>query len=247
MPPAAASYLIMVNYVDPNTLSDSVAESVNKDLGEQAEVAGHLAELQAQYKSMPADTVPLVRARLELELADAMQFLKQGEEAWPLARGAFDVFLEAEEWELATRACEVLYKTGQPDFLSALGQGVWLGVTYPIAPELTIEMLSHVVEDTPDDSDGAAVAAATAAFIADVRCEEGSEKEQLQFFSQQLLGKVARRHSNVENEQQFRYWIEKLELDQPEKFLVRLRNIVDVLVQTDWWFDREALQEKIPE
>jgi len=27
---------------------------------------------------------------------------------------------------------------------------------------------------------------------------------------------------------------------------VRLRNVVDVLVQDQWWFDREALQEQIP-
>lgn len=236
----------MVDYVDPNSLPDTAADSVNKDLGEQAEVAGHLAELQEQYKSLPEDTVPLVKAELELMIADAMQFLKQGENAWPIARQAFDVFMEAEEWESAARACNVLYLSGQPDSLSALGQGVWLGVTYPISPEISIELLSHIIDDTPDDSDGAAVAAATAAFIADVRCEEGKEKEQLQFFAQQLMGKVARRHSNVENEQQFAYWIEKLELDQPDKFLVRLRNIVDVLVQTDWWFDREALQAKIP-
>ena len=40
--------------------------------------------------------------------------------------------------------------------------------------------------------------------------------------------------------------MEKLELKQPEKFLVRLRNVVDVLVQDDWWFDREALSERLP-
>ena len=236
----------MVDILDPNALQDTAAESVGTDLGEQAEVAGRLAELQAQYEALPEDTVPMVRAGLELEIADAMQFLHQGENAWPIARRAFDIFLEAEEWEWAARACNILYQSGQPGSLSALGQGVWLGVTYPINPELSIELLNHVVDDTPDDSDGAAVAAATAAFLADARGGEGKEKEQLQFFTQQLLGKVARRHSNVENEQQFAYWIDKLELDQPDKFLVRLRNIVDVLVQDDWWFDREALQARIP-
>ena len=34
---------------------------------------------------------------------------------------------------------------------------------------------------------------------------------------------------------------------QPDKFLVRLRNIVDVLVQEDWWFDRDELRARIPE
>ena len=37
-----------------------------------------------------------------------------------------------------------------------------------------------------------------------------------------------------------------IELREPDKFLPRLRNVVDVLVQDDWWFDREALQAELP-
>jgi hypothetical protein len=103
-----------------------------------------------------------------------------------------------------------------------------------------------VIDDTPDDSDGAAVAAATACLLADVRAPEGPDRERLTFFAQQLLGKVARRHSQVETQEQFDFWIERLELNDPDKFLVRLRNVVDVLVQEDWWFDREAIQARIP-
>ena len=123
---------------------------------------------------------------------------------------------------------------------------IWIGVTCPIDPEISVNLLSHVIDDTPDDSDGAAVAAATAAFIADVRAPEGPDKERLSFFAQQLLGRVARRHSEVETQQQFELWVERLELNEPDKFLVRLRNVVDVLVQDQWWFDRDALQASIP-
>lgn len=237
----------MIDYLDPNKLQDTVADSVGKDLGELAEVEGHLAELRQQFATLPEDADELEKSELALEIARALQLLSKGEEAWPLARQTVDSFIEAQAWEQAADACNILYQTSEPGFLSALGQGVWLGVTYPIDPELSIELLSHVVDDTPDDSDGAAVAAAAASFIADVRTQEGPERERMLFFTQQLLGKVARRHSDVENEQQFKYWMEKLELDQPDKFLVRLRNIVDVLVQEDWWFDREALQSRLPE
>ena len=120
-------------------------------------------------------------------------------------------------------------------------------MTFPIDPEISVNLLSHVVDDTPDDSDGAAVAAATACFIADVRAEEGPDRDRLQFFAQQLLGRVARRHSEIETQAQFDLWIERLELNEPDKFLVRLRNVVDVLVQDQWWFDRDALQAQIPE
>jgi hypothetical protein len=66
------------------------------------------------------------------------------------------------------------------------------------------------------------------------------------FFATQTLGNVARRHSGVDGQEAFDLWMERLELKEPEKFLVRLRNVVDVLVQDNWWFDRQALQAKLP-
>jgi hypothetical protein len=140
----------------------------------------------------------------------------------------------------------VLYLSDQPDSLIALGNGIWLGVTFPIDPEISIHLLSHVIDDTPDDADGAAVAAATALFLADMRAEDGPDKERLVFFSNQLLGNVARRHSGIESQEQFALWVQRLELNDPDKFLVRLRNVIDVLAQDDWWVDRDALQNELP-
>ena len=57
---------------------------------------------------------------------------------------------------------------------------------------------------------------------------------------------VARRHSGVEDQQDFSRWIARMELDDPSRFLPRLRNVVDVLVQDDWWFDRDALRDALP-
>jgi hypothetical protein len=57
---------------------------------------------------------------------------------------------------------------------------------------------------------------------------------------------VARRHSGVDGQQAFNRWIEDMELADPAHFLPRLRNVVDVLVQDDWWFDREKLQAALP-
>ena len=138
-----------------------------------------------------------------------------------------------------------LFQAEQEGSLSALGQGIWLAVTLPIDPELSVTMLNHVVEDTPADSDGAAVAATTALFLVDVRAE-GQQKDNLKFFAAQMLGNVARRHSQVETQEAFDLWMDRLELREPDKFLPRLRNVVDVLVQDDWWFDREALQAQLP-
>ena len=236
----------MVDYFKPDELHDTAAASLRKDLGQQAQLEGQLVDLWAQLERLPEGARPLQRAVLQLEIARALQILGRGDEAWPMAHTALGLFVSERAWEAAADACNVLYEADCADSLIALGHGIWLGVTFPIDPEISVDLLSHVIDDTPDDADGAAVAAATACFIADIRAEEGPEKERLSFFAHQLLGRVARRHSEVEDQGQFDLWVQRLELDDPDKFLVRLRNVVDVLVQDPWWFDRDALQSQIP-
>lgn len=236
----------MIDYFKPDELEDTAAESLRRQLGQQAQLEGELVELNRQLDRLPENAPAMQRAALQLEIGRSLQILERGEEAWPITQTAFGLFLSAHEWAAAADACNVLYESDQADSLIALGHGIWLGVTFPIDPEISVNLLSHVVDDTPDDSDGAAVAAATACFLADVRTAEGPDRERLQFFAQQLLGRVARRHSKIETQAQFDLWIERLELNDPDKFLVRLRNVVDVLVQDQWWFDRDALQGQIP-
>lgn len=236
----------MVDYVNPDELEDTAAATLRKQLGQQAQVEGELVELRQRLDRLPENAPPVERAALMLETGRALQFLERGDEAWPVTHTAFGILISEGQWEAAADACNVLYEADQPDSLIALGHGIWLGVTFPIDPEISVNLLSHVVDDTPDDSDGAAVAAATACLLADVRTVEGTERDRLMFFAQQLLGRVARRHSGIETQDQFGLWVERLELDDPDKFLVRLRNVVDVLVQDQWWFDRDALQARIP-
>ncbi|MCP5312873.1 MAG: hypothetical protein H6955_04920 [Chromatiaceae bacterium] len=237
----------MIDYFNPDQLEDTAAESLHKQLGQQAQLEGALVELRTQLERLPENAPPTQRAALQLEIGRALQILERGSEAWPITQTAFGICVAERNWAAAADACNVMYESDQPDSLIALGHGIWLGVTFPIDPEISVNLLSHVVDDTPDDSDGAAVAAATACFIADVRAEEGPDRDRLLFFAQQLLGRVARRHSEIETQAQFDLWIERLELNDPDKFLVRLRNVVDVLVQDQWWFDRDALQAQIPE
>ena len=89
------------------------------------------------------------------------------------------------------------------------------------------------------------MAAVTAHYVVDLRAK-GRQRDDLMFFTNNLIGTVARRHSKVESQEAFNYWTEKLELNDPAKFLVRLRNVVDVLVQDQWWFDRDAVRERLP-
>jgi len=202
-------------------------------------------ELQQRILELPPSHDPLDKAGLQLQIGGLLLDLERKDDAWEVAREAFDVFAGAESWEGAVRACDIMFSAEQPESLAALGQGIWLAVTYPIDPELTVALLQHVVDETPPDSDGAAVAAAVAHYIVDLRAE-GKQREDLLFFTNKLLGMVARRHSNVEDQEMFDFWAERMELKDPSVFLPRLRQVIDVMVENDWWIDHEALQAKLP-
>jgi len=222
----------------------------NADSSEDAkESTGMLQRLVADLRDQLAGLSPqsgtLRRADLQLQLGRALVRLEKRPEAWAAAREAFDRYLAEQAWEGAAQACDILFLAEQPQSLAALGQGIWLAVTYPVDPELSVALLQHVVDETPPDSDGAAVAAITAFYLVDLRARD-PQREHLILYTSQVLATVARRHSGVEGQQDFNQWIADMELNDPALFLPRLRNVVDVLVQDDWWFDRAALQAALP-
>ena len=204
-----------------------------------------VTDLRGQLAELSPQAAMLRRADLQLQLGRALVRLEKQTEAWDAAREAFDLYLAEQAWEGAAQACDILFLAEQPQSLGALGQGIWLAVTYPVDPELSVALLQHVVDETPPDSDGAAVAAITACYLVDRRAR-APQREHLQLYAGQVLATVARRHSGVEGQQDFNKWIEDMELNDPALFLPRLRNVVDVLVQDDWWFDRDALQAALP-
>jgi len=202
-----------------------------------------LAELDNQIAEL-SDNEVLKRAKLLLDYGSTCLELQRQFEAWQVGQQAFQFFASAEDWEGAVLACNVMFEAEQSDSLVALGNGVWLAVTFPIDPEISTVMLEHIVDETPTKSDGAAVAAAVAHYIVDLRAKE-PDRENLLFFTNQLLAKVARCHSKVENQTDFEAWVTQLELDSPDDFLGRLAQVLNVMVQDDWWVDRDALRARL--
>ena len=203
-------------------------------------------ELKQQLENLGPDTPLDTRLRVALDRCYGLLELNRTEEAWNQARPLLDDAIPAELWTRAVEACDIMFQADRPDSLKALAHGVWLGVTFPIDPELSVAMLQHIVDESVDRSDGAAVAAATANYIVDVRAE-GKQRDDLQFFTMQMLGEVARRHSQVQEQEIFDFWIQQLELNDPAKFLPRLASVLDVLSEGAWWFDRDELRAKIPD
>jgi hypothetical protein len=204
-----------------------------------------LLDVQTTIENLPADASTTEKLKPTLDSCYLLLDLERKDEAWNLARESFDQALAEQLWTQAVEACDVMYQADLANSIQALAHGIWLGVTFPIEPELSVAMLQHLVDETPDNSDGAAVAAATACYLVDLRAE-GDDLEELQFFTRQLMGQVAKRHSQVDDKEIFDFWVERLELNDPGKFLPRLASVLDLLTNSDWWYDRDRLRDLIP-
>ncbi len=231
------------NQPDPYAYMAELPDGLSEN--EKTELEGQLSEKRLQLESLGgADS--LERARLQLDIAEILVWLEHKEEAWRLARAAFDSALKNEAWQDAAEACNVLYQTEQPLSIPALGMGVWLAVTFPVQPELTFAMLDHVVSETPGHSDGAALAAVTTRYVIDLRADD-AQHENLSLLANNLIARVAARHSNVQDQQAMNAWMDKLELRDPQVFLPRLGQVVNAIVGGNWWFDRDELRNKLPD
>lgn len=209
------------------------------------EIREVLTAAQKRLRSMPDDSIPVDRARALLDVAEPLLGLGLGDEAWQYAREAFSVFVDYEQWQDAVETADILYQCEQKDSIVALGQGIWLAVTYPVKAQSTVTLLNHVIDETPTDSDGAAVAAMVAHYIVDLRTE-GEEKKSLGFLTTQMIARVAKRQRGIEDQETLNTWIEMYQLNDIPELFKRLALIVDVLVGETWWFDRDALRAKLP-
>ena len=205
-----------------------------------------LTQLEQQLTALDSSAPLDDRLKLQLDISYVLLDLDRRDEAWQQGRQVFDAAWPERHWMRAVEACDVLFQADRDDAIVALAHGIWLAVTYPVDPELTVAMLQHLIEETPEKSDGAAVAAAVARYVVDLRAVD-KQRDDLQFFTAQLLGDVARRHSQVDEQEVFDFWIERLELNDPAKFLPRLAKILDVLVVESWWFDRDHLRSQLPD
>ncbi|WP_369162518.1 hypothetical protein [Candidatus Thiodiazotropha sp. LNASS1] len=240
----ATTEKIIVKYLESEAFigdNESSEDAIKSSKLLQLKLDEKREELSALSDDVPNDK----RLELQLESAYILLDLDRRQEAGQIGKIVLDQALDEELWLRAVEACDILYQSEQTNSIKALAHGIWLGVTFPIDPELSVAMLQHLIDETPDKSDGAAVAAVTACYVVDIRAQ-GQEREDLKFFTNQLLGQVARRHSQVEEQEIFDFWVERMELNDPGKFLPRLAKVLEVIIDGDWWFDRDALRAKIP-
>lgn len=234
-------YLQLENEVVPGE-AECAADAMRPKQAEET----RLAHLEAELAALPAAAPLAQRLTLRNDIGYILLDLKRTEEAWQLGHDSFRQALAAQLWEQAVQGCDIIYQSEKDDAIKALAHGIWLAVTYPIDPELSVLMLKHLVEETPPKADAAAIPAAVAAYLVELRAE-GRKRDDLKFFTAGMLAEVAKKHSEVvDNKEIFDFWVERLELNDPAKFLPRLGKLLDVLVPDAWWYDRDLLRSRLP-
>lgn len=230
---------------DPGLRPEAGVLDTSSEAEARAFLEEQLRNSQYQLTTLPRDADPLEVGRVKLDIANAELGLEKKEDAWNEARAAFDLFVAQEDWASAIEACDIMYQCEQPSSILALAHGVWLSVTYPVSPEYTINMMSYIIDETPNDSDGAAVAAVVAHYIVGIRADD-EKHDSLAFLTTNMIAKVAQRHSNVDSQDKLEFWLENMQLVEPADFLPRMATVVDAIANGRWWFDREELRNRLP-
>ena len=220
---------------------------IEHDSESEKKLEAELESVDQQLAMLGHDCDPVERAKLVLAKTTSLVALNRNNPVWDETRPLLDFFLTHDLLDEAVQTCDMLYQSHQPESTAALIHGVWLSVSFPVDPALTMSLLSEMIDEMPSDSDGAALAAVTAHYIAGLRASE-KEFENMNFFTTNLLAKVAEGHSQVASQDDLNWWMKKLELDDPAVFLPRLGAVLNVVVpESDWWFDRERLRARFPQ
>lgn len=205
----------------------------------------NLDQYMQHFNALTENSDAVEKAKLMLDIAECHLGLDQQKEAHDWAEKTFLTFLKNHEWQFAVDCCDIIYNSAQDDSLIALGNGIWLAVTFPVDPNVSVQMLHHIVDETPDDSDGAAVAAMLAHYLAETRSNEKDYKN-LTFLTNQITAQVAKRHRGIEDESTMQTWIKMYELDDVSKLLPKMAVILDTIVGENWWYDRDEIRSQLP-
>ena len=105
-----------------------IKDDVGKDDADDAgDVVRSSVLLEQQYDSLmdrlrelPESAPVDERVELMVQAAAVKVDLEQGKEAWDLAKAAFDEAVQAEDWQGAAMACNILFQADQEDSLAIM-------------------------------------------------------------------------------------------------------------------------------
>ncbi|MBF0154731.1 MAG: hypothetical protein HQL64_13405 [Magnetococcales bacterium] len=132
-----------------------------------------------------------------------------------------------------------------PHTHKAVAQRAWVALKSGVPAIAVVTALREVVMTIGPQHELAAPMGALAYFMARHRKGDETEREFAVVQSQQLLHLICAAQKVQEGDQAFRDWVSVNRLEEPDYYLPRVIDGLDVMVMGDWWFDRHALQEEL--
>ncbi len=164
------------------------------------------------------------------------------EDSWlVLRRELLDAAAEGLWDEVFRRLRNISSKRSHPEFRKAFAQQVWVALKADISTAEVVETLKEWVIMLGPSHELSGAIAVLAYQIAGKRSEHTPDNGFSMVQAQQLLNLVCQA-AGVEREEGFNQWVAANSLDDPDAYLPRIMEGLEMMVLGDWWFDRDALQ-----
>ncbi|MBF0176433.1 MAG: hypothetical protein HQL63_06235 [Magnetococcales bacterium] len=153
---------------------------------------------------------------------------------------------EKRNWEEALKVLTDLSTSRRfPHTHKAAAQRAWMALKSNVAAIAVVTALREVVMTIGPQHELAGPMGALAYFLARHRKGDDAGREFAVAQAQQMLHLICESQKVPEGEQAFQDWVVANRLNEPDFYLSKVIDGLEVMVMGDWWFDRNALQEEL--
>ncbi|MBF0138103.1 MAG: hypothetical protein H7833_08975 [Magnetococcus sp. DMHC-1] len=132
-----------------------------------------------------------------------------------------------------------------PHTSKAVAQRAWVALKSDVPAIAVVTALREVVMTIGPQHELAGPMGALAYFLARHRKGNEPEREFAVAQAQQMLHLICEFQKVPEGNQAFKDWVNANRLENPDYYLPKVIDGLEVMVLGDWWFDRQALQEEL--
>ncbi len=127
-----------------------------------------------------------------------------------------------------------------PMAISYLAQALWLTIQIPKDLEATVHLIDDLFDRIPDGDSMEALLGAAALYF----CQTLSHPsmEDLNDLSGRIISQAANKQG-IDNQEDYNNWKNKNRLDEPEYFMGKLYEELELIVGDSWLFDRQAFYD----
>ncbi|MBF0284751.1 MAG: hypothetical protein HQL51_09860 [Magnetococcales bacterium] len=181
------------------------------------------------------------------EAPEGVEPVRGEEEDWELNREELKRHNQAHKWGEVLRVLYYLSnKDGHPDVHKALAQAAWMALKWDApTPEATVILYNLLVTIGPRHRAAGALSS-LANLLVKLRGPRHADPELAHAQALQMLRFTSNAQGvEPDNQEAFLQWVADHQLNDPEVIIPPVFELIDALVQGDWWIDREAVQQEM--